>query len=118
LTSITVFFLIVFFALDLLTRGQFYKHLVIYNLNPFHWRDVWNLFFNIIQFYWIFLIFVFIALFITITDSEKRLFLFYFLFSLLVSLSCGKEGSAVNYLIELIVAGSILMGMALAVLNK
>jgi hypothetical protein len=111
-------FFAIFFALNFLTHGQFYKHLVVYNVNPFHWSDVRNFFFNLFRFYWIFLGFIFVSLFITVTDSEKRLFLFYFLFAVLVSLSCGKEGSAVNYLIELIVAGSILMGMSLAVLNK
>ncbi len=118
LTFMVISFFALFFAINLLTKGQFYKHLVVYNVNPFHWRDVWNFFFNLFRFYWVFLGFILLALFIAVTDSGKRLFLFYFLFAVLVSLSCGKEGSAVNYLIELIVAGSILMGMALAVLNR
>lgn len=104
--------------MNLLTGGQFFNHLVTYNENPFHWGDVKNYVVNLIRFYWVYLGLVFVSFFLTISDKEKRLFSIYFLLAALVSLSCGKEGSAVNYLIELIVAGSILMGFAIAELNR
>ncbi|MFB3895219.1 MAG: ArnT family glycosyltransferase [bacterium] len=100
----------VFLIGNTITHGQFYRHLVIYNMNPFSWYTVWLYVRNLLRFYPIFIILVFIGIF---SRRTNFLFTLYFIISALVAISCGKYGSAVNYLLELMVAGSILMGFAI-----
>ena len=108
----------IFLLMTLITRGEYFNHLVLYNMNPFHFRDLWNYISNIIRFYWIFLGLALISMVIDWEDYRKCYFVVYFLISCVVAISAGKEGSAVNYLLELVFAGSILMGVSISLLRK
>lgn len=110
----------IFLIGNAITNGQFYRHLFLYNLNPFSWFTVWLYARNLLWFYPIFIILVLIAIFSQTSPKLRQvnrktnlLFSLYFICSVVVALSCGKYGSAVNYLLELIVAGSILLGVTL-----
>jgi 4-amino-4-deoxy-L-arabinose transferase-like glycosyltransferase len=100
----------IFLIGNAITKGQFYNHLILYNMNPFSWFTVWLYAKNLIYFYPIFLILILFTLF---NRKTNLLFSFYFIFSVIIAISCGKLGSAVNYLLELMAAGSILFGFAL-----
>ncbi|MDI6784667.1 MAG: glycosyltransferase family 39 protein [bacterium] len=102
--------IVIFLIGNALTAGQLYQHLILYNLNPFSWFTVWLYARNLIHFYPFFLILVLLVL---LNRNTNRLFSTYFLLSVFVAISCGKLGSAVNYLLELMVAGSILFGLAI-----
>ncbi|MCX7918235.1 MAG: glycosyltransferase family 39 protein [bacterium] len=105
--------IIVFLVGNTITSGEFYQHLVVYNMNPFSWFTVWLYAKNLIYFYPIFLMLVLFALFALGREKINILFSLYFSFSVIVALSCGKVGSAVNYLLELIAASSILFGISI-----
>jgi hypothetical protein len=110
--------LMVFLTLYGLTHGEFFYHLVLYNMNPFRWSSVWNYLTNMVHFYWPFFLIVLIGFFVHWGRDWKLLFGGWFLLSALVAISAGKDGSAVNYLIEMFIAGSILAGVSLSELRK
>ncbi len=110
--------LMVFLTLYGLSHGEFFKHLILYNMNPFRWSSLWNYLTNMLRFYWPFFLLAAAGFFIHWKGDEKFLFGSWFILSGLVALSAGKDGSAVNYLIELMIAGAILAGVSLSFLRK
>lgn len=103
----------IFAVINYYTKNLFFKHVILYNLNPFSWHTVWLYANNFFRFYPIFLAFVLFSLSSDLLNKNINLFVFYFIFSALVAVGCGKIGSAVNYLLEFIYAGSILFGIAI-----
>lgn len=99
--------------LQLVTHGEFLKHIIAYTKTEFYLERLiatWKFFAGY------FLIPLAITLTVTVTAFIKRNFNpahLYFIFSLLVSLTSGKVGSDMNYFIESIIAGHIVLGFAL-----
>jgi len=106
---------IVFIAgiLEMVTHGEFLRHVSTYTRTQFYFdrlEATWKFFAGY------FLIPLAISFFVIAKSISKRAFNpahFYFIFALLVSLTSGKVGSDMNYFIESIVAGHIILGIIL-----
>jgi hypothetical protein len=100
--------------LSLLTGGEYFKHIVVYNRNEFIWETVFFYFLHLWKFY---AVIAAVGLFYWLLGFEKKKFdlAFWFLsFSVLSAMLCGKVGSAPNYFLELMLALSWTFGLARA----
>jgi hypothetical protein len=113
--------LVLFLLINLLTRGGFYLNIVTANVNPFSWERARN---NLIlllahAYYLVAFILIFIIL-----DRIKGhtgyglLVLFYFLTATMSAVTIGKDGSNVNYLLELAAALCFAAGAGLAWMGR
>jgi hypothetical protein len=106
--------LAVFTLLNLITRGEFFKHTVVYNANIF---DIWQLkrwILHIVRFNKFYLLGITVTIVYylmnrlrTRSTSSIDLFALYFLFALISIFGIAKKGSAPNYLLEPYVAFSL-----------
>lgn len=89
-----------FLVLTVITKGQFYLHVVKYNNNIFTIRQLWFFMSKELFTYTTFIIVSLITSIIWLWDSKKRIISLYFISAFLVQLTVGKVGSMLNYLIE------------------
>lgn len=105
----------IFVLLTLLTGGEFFHHLVTYNANAFHIKDVWrnahNGLFLTMLLPTLFLIYYLVQ---SIASRKWDLAAYCIPFAILTFLTIGKTGSATNYLYEIAFASSLAVGMTLA----
>lgn len=105
----------VFAALTLATQGEFFRHLVVYNANKFHWKDVWvmtqNVVMDMMQVSMAFLLY-----YILRSSSTRRWDLAAYAAPLAIGsfLLVGKIGAATNYLFELTFVAAWCTGLAFA----
>ncbi len=121
----TAAILIIFALLCLFTRGEYFRHTVIYNANEFQWWQVkvWTV--NLLlKFYPIYLTTLFLFAATNIMEREKGgwgvenikprdLFAIYALLGAASFLAIGKVGAAANYLIEFHAALAVFAGISL-----
>lgn len=103
--------LAIFALLDILTRGQFYLHIVKYNANFFTLKQLWFFMSHEVNTYTLMLIISFITAILWIKNPQRKIIAFYFLFAFLVQLTVGKVGSMLNYLIEPIAVCGVMEGV-------
>ncbi|MFB3786250.1 MAG: hypothetical protein ACE15F_07765 [bacterium] len=108
-----------YLVLLLLSSGEAWNHLVLYNANEFRWSDVW-----VYLRQWLFLYTVWGCAPLVILMSEypgqtrpgaprSPVLFWYTLFALGEAVLCGKIGSAPNYLLSLVAAAAVGMGTLL-----
>lgn len=104
--------LAVFGAIQLLSNGGFYFHIIKANVNPFNWQTVINYGRDIARkMPWILFS---LLVYLTLGWRYCRSYFVlapYIIGSVLAALTIGKIGSNVNYLVELSAALAILMGV-------
>lgn len=111
--------LVFFLALNLLTQGGFYQNIVTANVNPFYWGTVRYYFRQLFGYgFYILLLVVYFLIQVGFgIPSANRPWLLaavYLLGATGSALTVGKEGSNVNYMLELAAALSFATGAALA----
>ncbi len=113
----------IFVAINAATHGQFYFHTVTATATAFHWTGILvQLWYPLAQYRWLTLLAALGAI-IALRSSESdttsacRQFRLavpaYLVVSFLVSLTSGKVGSNINYVLELIAGACMLVGMLL-----
>ncbi len=127
--AVSLIVLLLFVAINLFTQGGFYLNIVTANVNAFFWRTVQNYLKEIQDKLWPlialtagFIVLQSIAALVGLFWKRVRpeytsawaLALPYFLCAASVSITIGKDGSNVNYLLELCAALSLGAGAALA----
>ncbi len=113
--------LALFLLFNGLTQGGFYLNIILANVNPYSIQNLNRIFieFSTYSFYLLTLLFVFLIA--ERTGDHTRywvLVLFYFLTAGLAALTVGKEGSSVNYMIELVAALCFGAGAGLSWLGR
>ncbi len=97
-----------------LSGGAFFRHVFLYNANEYRLLDVFIYF----RHWWAtYPVLGGIGLFLFLHRwrlKRRDLVVYYLFFSALLSLLCGKIGSAPNYLLEMVVATSLAVGIVLA----
>lgn len=94
-----------FALLILLTGGEFYRHIVMYNANKFHWKDVWVMLHNaVMQMMKIQTAFLLYYLMRAATTRQWDLAAFCIPLSIATFCLVGKVGAATNYMFELALA--------------
>jgi hypothetical protein len=107
--------LVIFGLLTFVTRGGFFFHIIKANVNPFIWKTVFNYAREILNKMPIILGIMTLYLLIGWRFSKSYPFLVpYLLASGLVSMTIGKVGSNVNYLVELCASMSLVVGFSMA----
>ncbi|MCA9425317.1 MAG: hypothetical protein KC994_09600 [Candidatus Omnitrophica bacterium] len=105
----------IFLILTLLTGGEFFRHLVSYNANPYHIKDVWrnahNGLFLTMLLPTLFLIYTLVRV---ISTGKWDLLGYCIPFSILTFFLVGKLGSAVNYLFEIALVSAWATGVVIA----
>jgi len=113
---------LVFIFFTLITKGQFYLHIVKYNNNIFTLRQLWFFMSKELFTYTVFTIASLVTSIIWLWDKKKRIINLYFISAFLVQLTVGKVGSMLNYLIEPVcimgIIAGILVGEALKKRNQ
>lgn len=113
---------LVFIFFTLITKGQFYLHIVKYNNNIFTLRQLWFFMSKELFTYTVFTIASLVTSIIWLWDKKKRIISLYFISAFLVQLTVGKVGSMLNYLIEPVcimgIIAGILVGEALKKRNQ
>jgi len=104
-----------FGLLTLLTGGEFFKHIVLLNVNKYHFKDVWVYFHNVVMSLMV-VSFICMLYHILKSAATKRwdLAAYCMVLSVLTFLLSGKSGSATNYLFELGFASAWATGLVLA----
>lgn len=113
--------LVLFLLLNLLTSGGFYFHIVTANVNPFFWNTVRNYARELWENTWLLLIAV--VVFLVANRFWNRtaawgLALPYLIGAAVSAVTVGKDGSNVNYLLELAAALAFCTGALLAWLGR
>lgn len=112
--------LVIFLLINLLTQGGFFFNIVTANVNPFYWNTVCNYAKDIGCVFLILLTLIVIFLAGDRFHGKTRswpLALFYLVGAILSGITIGKDGSNVNYLLELSAALSFAGGASLAWLS-
>ncbi|MBN2048646.1 MAG: glycosyltransferase family 39 protein, partial [Anaerolineaceae bacterium] len=109
---------VLFGLMQLVSKGGFFFHVFLANVNPFHWQMVRDYRDEIME-YFPFLIFFGFAYLVggcwkRIRQPIWWLVAPYLLAASLVSITIGKEGSSVNYLYEFSTALALLIGALLS----
>ncbi len=95
----------VFVLLTLLTGGQFFRHIVVYNANEFHWKDVWVMLHNaVMQMMKVQAAFLLYYLARAIATRQWDLAALCIPLSIGTFCLVGKVGAATNYMFELTLA--------------
>lgn len=110
-----------FVLINWVTRGGFYLNIVTANVNPFFWNTVKYNFEDLGEHFFL-LIFI-IAVFLLVERFRGRtrswpLVLLYLVGATLSGITIGKDGSSVNYFLELAAALSFAGGAAMAWLGR
>ena len=109
---------LVFLLLNVLTSGEFYRHLVVYNVLPYSLRALLG--------YWralalthgaILVIAILYAAFL-VWKQRPSLPVLYFATSALLTVAVGRAGASSNYFLELIGSALILCGLCWSELSK
>jgi len=109
---------LVFLVLNVLTSGEFYRHLVVYNVLPYSFRALLG--------YWralalthgaILVIAILYAVFL-VWKRRPSLPVLYFATSALLTLAVGRAGASSNYFLELIGSVLILCGLCWSELSR
>jgi hypothetical protein len=109
---------VIFGLLVLLTRGEFYNHIVAYNANAFYWKDVWRYLHNAMMKYSVVpMAFMFYLIIRAALSGRWDLASCCMPLAIGTFLLSGKVGSATNYLFELTFAGAWATGLGLAELR-
>jgi len=113
--------LALFLLINLFTRGGFFLNIVTANVNPFYWDNVRNNFKDLADHSII--LFVLIGIFLLVERFRGRtcswpLVLPYLIAAGVSGITIGKDGSSVNYLLELSAALSFAAGAAMAWLGR
>jgi 4-amino-4-deoxy-L-arabinose transferase-like glycosyltransferase len=101
---------IIFFILNYLTKGEFFRHTFLYNLNIFIPLQAIKHYVLFFQFHSILIIFSVFFIFDSFVKRRLSIFLLYFIISAFTAFSVGKIGANTNYFIELIAISCILTG--------
>ena len=116
----------IFLLLNLLTRGQYYKHTVLYNANIYDWWQLGNVWLrHIFRFYLFYLSSILIVgatvVYRWICARKRQgafpipdLFSIYAILGALSFFTIGKVGAASNYLLEFHVALGLFFGLNIA----
>ncbi|HEX7320354.1 MAG TPA: hypothetical protein VF399_08365 [bacterium] len=103
---------VVFLVFNTLTAGELYRNNVLYNANPYSFLFAIKMYASLLKTH---LILITLSIAYMIFSPVKKhilsFFSIYFIVAALVALSIGKIGSNVNYFLELIAAGSIVVGL-------
>lgn len=104
--------LTLFGVLHIATAGQFWRHIVLGNVNRWdwdtvnhHWQPLWHLL------HWMIALAA-VAVLLSVARRQSQLPLLYGLASAATALTIGKVGSNVNYLLQLCAALALLAGLA------
>ncbi|HRU32454.1 MAG TPA: glycosyltransferase family 39 protein [bacterium] len=103
--------LLTFIFLNIITKGQFYMHIVKYNINTFTIRQLWFFLSKELFTYTTLIIISLIASIFWLKDQKRRIISLYFIFAFLVQFTAGKVGSMLNYLIEPVGVMGIIFGI-------
>ncbi|MEO0227422.1 MAG: glycosyltransferase family 39 protein [candidate division WOR-3 bacterium] len=118
-TALMVFFyLIIFFFLNHLTHGEFYKHNFVYNLNTFIFKQALKHYIWMLQNHAILILFSLLYVFYSSSGKKPPVLVIYFIISSIVALSVGKIGANMNYFFEMIALSCILTGLGLGKLRS
>jgi hypothetical protein len=109
---------VVFLALNALTSGEMYRHLVVYNILPYSPRALLG--------YWRAFavthgVILGVAFGCAVASAARRrlsLPVFYFFFSALLTVAVGRAGASSNYFVEMIAASLILCGQSWGQLSR
>jgi 4-amino-4-deoxy-L-arabinose transferase-like glycosyltransferase len=103
---------VIFLVLNILTAGEFYKHNVLYNANPYSFLFAVRMYASLLRTH---VILITLSLAYLVFSPVKKhilsLFPIYFIVAALVALTVGKIGSNINYFLELIAAACIMTGL-------
>lgn len=109
---------IIFFFINHLTKGEFYRHNVVYNLNIFNPEQGAKYYVRFLQTHSILFLFSLLFIFDSIRDKDFSVFSIYFIVSAIVALSVGKVGANTNYFFEMITLMCVLSGFFLYRIKK
>ncbi len=108
----------IFVLLTLITRGGFYTHLITANNNAYYWETTRFYINEVFTSFWPFLV---VGALMLVAGVHRRfrpkgfwLLGSYFAAAVLISFAIGKDGSGVNYLLELSAAFALITGAWLA----
>lgn len=106
------------FILQAVTGGEYLKHIVTYTKTQFYLARLWTTWSFFFQYFSLALIVSFYFLVKKFIKKEFSPPLLYFFFAVLISLTSGKVGSDMNYFLETIIAGQIILALFLTELSK
>ncbi len=107
-----------FVLLTLLTGGEFFRHIVMYNANKFHWKDVWVMLHNaVMQMMKVQAAFLLYYLVRAITTRQWDLAAICIPLSIGTFCLVGKVGAATNYMFELTLAMCWAVGLVFSELR-
>jgi hypothetical protein len=112
------FCMLILTGLIVVTRGEAWNHLIVYNVNEFRWFDVWL---YLKQWFNLYTVWGCVPLVILLMEhpwnqqrpdskNTSTLLFWYTLFSFGEGILCGKIGSAPNYWLSFIAAASVGVG--------
>lgn len=101
----------IFLLLNVLTRGQFYLHTIVYNANPFDIISVFKFYISALQVHALLCAFAVASIVRGVLKRDVSLFVLYCILAAGTALAVGKVGSNLNYFGEMIAASCILLGM-------
>lgn len=105
--------IIPFLMFNHMTEGQFYLHIIKYNVIHFSLNTAVQSYFDTLQIHLVIFILAFGYIAYSISKKWQSLFVIYFIISALVAITVGKVGSNINYFIELIAVCCILSGFSI-----
>ncbi len=111
-------YIAIFFLINFYTKGEFYRHNFLYNMNTFIFKQMAKHYIWFLQNHAIIILFSVIFLFIPDIQKKYSIFVIYFIISALVAVSVGKIGANMNYFFEIIAVSCILMGLAMKRLKE
>lgn len=110
--------ILLFFLANYLTNGQFYIHIIVYNILPFSIYQAITSYVKTIQIHAILFGFAIAYVLYTISKKEISLFVIYGIISALVAITVGRAGASLNHMIGLIPICCILFGIFLTKLQS
>ena len=104
---------IIFFILNHLTKGEFFRHNFLYNLNTFIFVQAMKHYVWFLQNHSILFFFSVIFIIDSLIKRELSVFSVYFIVSAIAAFSVGKIGANTNYFFELIAISCVLTGLCI-----
>jgi hypothetical protein len=115
---IVILYTSIFLLLNFLTRGEFYRHNFLYNLNIFSLKQAIRHYIWVLQSHAIIVFFSVVYLILVFKDGKPNVYSNYFLISSISALSVGKIGANMNYFFEMIASSCIITGLCLQRLRE
>ncbi len=111
--SMIIPYLIIFLLINYLTKGEFFRHNILYNLNIFDLKQAFKYYIRFLQTHSILLLFSLLFFLDTARNKEFFIWRLYFIFSAIIGISVGKIGANTNYFFELIALSCIITGFSI-----